>query len=114
LQILNRNIHDEKFNQKSEYFEQGSQVVVDIFPNLHTDNSVALIPIPNTVGKAGRPDPDKLLKRCDREEGAKMESGAGLACGWLKRCPSSGALIELQHRTESTSTFRWRRFENRH
>jgi hypothetical protein len=48
LQTLNRNILDEKFNQKSEYFEQGRQVVVDIFPNLHTGNSVALIPIPNT------------------------------------------------------------------
>jgi two-component system, sensor histidine kinase LadS len=65
-----------------KYSEPGSHVCVDVLPPAHADDRVVQIRIANTPGKAGRPDPEKVFKRYYREEGARMESGAGLGL-WL-------------------------------
>jgi hypothetical protein len=96
LQILNRrNIQDEKINQKSEYFEHGNQVCADVYPNLLTDNSVALIQIHNTVGKAGQLEPHKVFKRCCREEGAKSKALQDRPVVGSSAGPQTGLRMEL-------------------
>jgi signal transduction histidine kinase len=82
-----------------KYSEPDSRVWVDVLPPSHTDDPVVQIRIANTLGKAGRPDPEKVFKRYYRAEGAKMESGAGLGL-WLAQTLAIKLGSELRCNTE--------------
>jgi signal transduction histidine kinase len=82
-----------------KYSEPDSRVWVDVLPPSHADDPVVQIRIANTLGKAGRPDPEKVFKRYYRAEGAKMESGAGLGL-WLAQTLAIKLGSELRCNTE--------------
>ena len=82
-----------------KYSDPDSLVCIDVLPDLHQDERVVLIRVSNSVGKAGRPDPDKVFKRYYRGEGAKMESGAGLGL-WLAQTLAAKLGSELSCKTE--------------
>jgi len=95
LQIILKNL----ISNALKYSEPGSSVCVDVLPPSHADDPVVQIRIANTLGKAGRPDPQKVFKRYYRGEGAKTESGAGLGL-WLAQTLAHKLGTELSCNTE--------------
>ena len=65
-----------------KYSPPGSAVHVDVQAGAQEDVHGLCFKVSNTVGSAGRPDPDKVFNRYYRAEGAKKEAGAGLGL-WL-------------------------------
>lgn len=82
-----------------KYSEPGSRVFVDVLPPANANDRMVQIRIANTAGKAGRPDSEKVFMRYYREEGAKMESGAGLGL-WLAQTLAHKLGTELSFNTE--------------
>lgn len=95
LQIILKNL----ISNALKYSEPDSSVCVDVLPPSHADDPVVQIRIANTLGKAGRPDPQKVFKRYYRGEGAKTESGAGLGL-WLAQTLAHKLGTELSCNTE--------------
>lgn len=82
-----------------KYSGPDSRVWVDVLPPAHADHPVVQIRIANTLGKVGRPDPEKVFKRYYRGDSAKIESGAGLGL-WLAQTLALKLGSELRFSTE--------------